>query len=66
MSKVNVKYVSNSIIRILKLSIVKKINAIELKVHLMHWKQVPLLHNTVLISCSEGIRLVGINIDATS
>ena len=33
---------------------------IEVKVHFIHKKQVPLLHNTVLILCYEGNGLVGL------
>ena len=33
----------------------------ELKVHLIHRKQVPLLHNTVLILCDEGAALVAVH-----
>ena len=32
----------------------------ELKVHLIHWKQVLLLQNTVLILCDEGDGLVAV------
>ena len=33
----------------------------EFKVHLIHRKQVPLLHNTVMILCDEGAGLVAMN-----
>ena len=32
----------------------------EFKVHLIHRKQVPLFHNTVLILCDEGDGLVAV------
>ena len=33
----------------------------EFNVHLIHKKQVPLLHNTVLILCNEGVGSVAMN-----
>ena len=37
-------------------------NFAEFMVHLIHRKQIPLLHNTVLILCDEGDGLVAVNI----
>ena len=48
---------SNSISKILYL-LEKNSNFVELKVHLIHRKQVPLLHNKELILCNEGCGLV--------
>ena len=53
---------SNSIpgiLKILKVSIEKKTNNdfIEFKVHFIQWKQVLLLHNTVLRLCYEEVGL---------
>ena len=39
----------------------KKNNIAEFKVHLIHRKQVPLLHNTVLILCNEGAGSVAVS-----
>ena len=38
----------------------EKSNFAEFKVHLIHKKQVPLIHNTVLILCDEGAGLVDV------
>ena len=38
----------------------KNDDSAEFKVHLIHRKQVPLLHNTVLILCDEGAGLVAL------
>ena len=52
---------SNSIFGFLKFCICKKNNDFaELKVHVIHRKQVPLLHKKVLILC-KGARLVAVN-----
>ena len=45
---------------LLKVLVRKNNNFVEFKVHLIHRKQVPLLHNTVLILCYEGAGLVAI------
>ena len=36
----------------------KNNDLVELKAHLIHMKQVPLVHNTVLILCDEGAGFV--------
>ena len=41
-------------------SIIKIYGFAEFKVHLIHRKQVPLLHSTVLILCDEGDGLVAV------
>ena len=33
--------------------------AVPFKIHLIHWKHVPLFYNTVFILCYEGVGLVG-------
>ena len=51
-------------IRFLKCCIGKKNNHFaEFKAHLIHWKQVSLLHNTVLILWDEGAGLVAMIMD---
>ena len=44
--------------RISEILVRKKNDFAEFKVHFIHRKQVPLLHNTVLILCDEGAGLV--------
>ena len=52
---------SNSIFGLQKFVLVwKNKDFTEFKVHLIHRKQVPLLHNTVLILCNEGAGLVAV------
>ena len=61
MSKVHIKAIEKHF-RIFKfLYLLEKNNDFaEIKVPLIHRKQVPLLHNTVLILCDEGDGLVAV------
>ena len=53
---------SNSIFGFLKLCIdYKKYGFAEFKVHIIHRKQAPILHNTVLILCDEGNGFVAVD-----
>ena len=58
--KVNIKTIQKHL-RIFVLELKKSNSFGEFKVHLIHRKPDPLLHNTVLILCDEGAGLMGMN-----
>ena len=55
MSKVNIQATEEHFVLV-----PKNKDFAEFKVHLIHSKQVPLFHNTVLILCNEGAGLVAV------